>query len=132
MPRISSGRPNGVKLKKWNPAVPCLTNSALITRLRAVATRVSMPLISPAKLSGIISRLGAVPLFCDIRSTTGMKIATTAVELISASSPPTASISRTSSRVSLLPAVEFNQSPSRRATPVRTSPSPTVMTPMVT
>ena len=53
-----------------------------------------------------------------------MKIATTAVELIIAPSPATATISRTSRRVSLLPALAFSQSPSRRATPVRTKPSP--------
>ena len=43
-----------------------------------------MPLIRAATLSGIISRLGAVPVFWAIRSTIGMKIATTPVELITA------------------------------------------------
>ena len=83
-----------------------------------------MPLISAAKLSGIISRLGAVPVLWEMRSTTGMKMAVTAVELIIEPSPQTTSISRTSSRVSLLPAFAISQSPSRRATPVRTKPSP--------
>ena len=83
-----------------------------------------MPLTNAATLSGIISRLGAVPVLPQIRRTTGMKIATTAVELISAPRPPTTSISNTSRRVSLAPADAFNQSPSRLATPVRTRPSP--------
>ena len=58
--------------------------------LGAVATSVSTPLISAAKLSGIINRLGAVRRFCEMRSTTGMKMATTAVELIREPRPPTA------------------------------------------
>jgi hypothetical protein len=39
-----------------------------------------MPLISAAKLSGIISRLGAVPVLCAMRSATGIKMAVTAVD----------------------------------------------------
>ncbi len=46
-------------------------------------------------------------------STTGMKIATTPVELITEPSAATASISRISKRVSLLPAVRISQSPRR-------------------
>ena len=84
----------------------------MTTRFGAVATSVSMPLISAAKLSGIISRLGASPIFWQIRRTTGMKIATTAVELIIEPSPATAAISRTRRRVSLVPALAFSQSPS--------------------
>jgi hypothetical protein len=61
-----------------------------------VATSVSIPLISAAKLRGIMSRLGAVPRFFEMRSTTGMKMATTAVELIKEPRPPTAAISRIS------------------------------------
>ena len=113
-----------MKLKNSKPAAPLRRSSASTTRLGAVATRVIMPLIRAATLSGIISRLGAVPVFWAIRSTIGMKIATTPVELITAPSPPTTSISRTSRRVSLLPALATSQSPSRCATPVRTSPSP--------
>jgi hypothetical protein len=45
-----------------------------------------MPLINAATLSGIISRLGAVPVLRQMRRTTGMKIATTAVEFINAPS----------------------------------------------
>ena len=62
LPRTSSGRPNGVKLKKRNPAMPWRASSALTTRLGAVATSVSMPLTNAATLKGIISRLGAVPV----------------------------------------------------------------------
>jgi hypothetical protein len=92
--------------------------------LGAVATSVVMPLSSAATLSGIISRLGAVPVFCAIRSTIGMKIATTPVELMTDPSDPTTSISKTSMRASLLPARSTSQSPSLWATPVRASPSP--------
>ena len=124
MPSASSGSPNGVKLKKPNPCAPCRISSALTTRLGAVATSVSIPLISAAKLSGIISRFGAVPRFCERRSATGIKMATTAVELIREPRPPTAVISRINRRLSLLPAFTSSQSPSRRATPVMTRPSP--------
>ena len=124
MARTSTGRPNGVKLKKRNPSRSCRASSAFTTRLGAVATSVSMPLTNAATLSGIISRLGGVPVLPQIRRTTGMKIATTAVELMRAPSPPTATISNTRRRVSLVPADAFNQSPSRLATPVRTKPSP--------
>ena len=113
-----------MKLKKRNPSKPCLASSAFTTRFGAVATSVSMPLTNAAMLSGIISRLGAVPVLPQMRKTTGMKIATTAVELIRAPRPPTTSISNTRRRVSLVPADAFNQSPSRLATPVRTRPSP--------
>ena len=65
-----------------------------------------------------------MPALCAMRSTTGIKIAVTAVELIVAPRPQTTSISRTISRISLLPAFAISQSPSRRATPVRTKPSP--------
>jgi len=63
-----------------------------------------MPLIRAAKLNGIISRRGDMPRFCEMRSTTGMKIATTAVELMSEPRPPTAAIRRMSRRFSLVPA----------------------------
>ena len=63
-----------------------------------------MPLISAATESGIMSRLGAVPVLWAMRSATGMKMATTPVELMNAPSPATTAISRTSRRVSLLPA----------------------------
>ena len=53
-----------------------------------------MPLISAAKLSGIMSRPGPMPVLCEMRSATGMKIAVTAVELIVAPSPQTTSIRR--------------------------------------
>ena len=48
-----------------------------------------MPLISAAKLSGIMSRPGLMPVACAMRSATGMKIAVTAVELMVAPSPQT-------------------------------------------
>ena len=112
------------KLKKPNPCAPCRISSAFTTRLGAVATSVSIPLISAEKLRGITSRLGDMPRFCEMRSTTGMKMATTAVELIKEPRPPTAAISRMSKRFSLPPALASSQSPSRRATPVLTRPSP--------
>jgi membrane-bound lytic murein transglycosylase F len=56
--------------------------------------------------------------------TTGMKIATIAVELMMEPTMPTDAISNTMSRTSLPPDVRVIQSPRRRAMPVRTSPSP--------
>ena len=83
-----------------------------------------MPLIRAATESGIMSRLGAVPVLWAMRSVTGMKMATTPVELMNAPSVATTPMSKTSRRVSLLPAFAVSQSPSRWATPVRTRPSP--------
>ena len=48
-----------------------------------------MPLISAAMLSGIISRPGPMPAVCEMRNTTGMKMAVTAVELMVAPRPQT-------------------------------------------
>ncbi|MCY1183925.1 hypothetical protein D3C76_1372330 [compost metagenome] len=72
-----------------------------------------MPLIKPAKASGIISRAGAIFSRPATPRATGMKMATTPVELITEPSPAAASISSTSSRVSLLPARATSQSPRR-------------------
>ena len=70
-----------------------------------------MPLNRAAKASGIISRPGLMPSRAVMPSTTGMKIATTPVELMNAPSPATASISSTSNRVSLEPAIRVSQMP---------------------
>ena len=51
-----------------------------------------MPLMSPAKLNGIISRDGEICILMQTLSTTGIKMATTPVELINAPSPATVSI----------------------------------------
>ncbi|MNE32539.1 hypothetical protein D3C80_1261560 [compost metagenome] len=72
-----------------------------------------MPLISPAKASGIIRRLGETFIRAAMLSTTGMKIATTPVELITEPSPATQTISNTISRASLLPARSAIHSPIR-------------------
>lgn len=72
-----------------------------------------MPLIRPAKLSGIIRRLGEICRRAAMLSTTGMKIATTPVELITEPRPATATISSTSRRASLLPARALIHSPMR-------------------
>ena len=53
-----------------------------------------------ATLSGIINWLGARPEVRQMRSTTGMKIATTAVELITAPSPAAARASSSQRRPS--------------------------------
>lgn len=53
---------------------------------------VIIPLISPAKLSGIINREGEVFMRIDTLSTTGIKMATTPVELINAPNPATVNI----------------------------------------
>ena len=76
-----------------------------------VATRVIMPLISPAKPSGIISREGEIFIRAETLSTTGIKMATTPVELINAPSPATLTIRNTSRRVSPEPATRTSQSP---------------------
>ena len=60
-----------------------------------------------------------------IRSTMGMKIATTAVELMTEPSTAAPTMIRTSNRLSLLPPFFRIQSPTARATPVRSSISPT-------
>src|SRR5262249_53338145 len=73
---ISTGNPNGVKLKNLNPSNPWRTSSAWTTRFGAVAMRLSMPLMSAATDSGIMSWLGVLPEFWAIRRVTGMKMAT--------------------------------------------------------
>lgn len=93
-------------------------------RLGAVATRVIMPLIKAAIESGIISRPAGRRARCAIRSTMGMKIATTPVEEMKEPKAPALAISRKISRASLAPARAVSQSPSRWVTPVRTSASP--------
>ncbi|MNZ63317.1 hypothetical protein D3C78_814620 [compost metagenome] len=72
-----------------------------------------MPLIKPAKLSGIIKRLGETFMRAAMLSTTGMKMATTPVELITDPSPATQTINSTSKRTSLLPARSAIHSPMR-------------------
>ncbi len=89
-----------------------------------MATSVIMPLMSAATLSGIIRRPGESPLLWAIRKATGMKIATTAVELISEPSAATDPISITIRRDSPEPALALSQSPRRRAMPVRVNPAP--------
>ncbi|MNG88565.1 hypothetical protein D3C79_474100 [compost metagenome] len=113
MPSTSTTRPNGVKLKKLKPASPWRTSSLCTTTLGGVATRLSMPLIRPAKASGIIRRAGESCRRAAMLSTTGMKMATTPVELIIEPSPATATISSTSRRASLLPARSLIHSPIR-------------------
>ena len=72
-----------------------------------------MPLISAATESGIINWLGAMPVLWATRSATGMKMATTPVELMKAPSVATTVISKAIKRVSLVPAACISQSPSR-------------------
>ena len=93
-------------------------------RLGGVATSVIIPLISAATDSGIISRPAGIDALRAMRSTIGMKIATTPVEDITEPTPATITISRKISFASLAPARAVSQSPSRCATPVRTSASP--------
>ncbi len=101
----------GVKLKKANPSPPSCRSALSATIFGGVATSVSIPLISPAKLSGIINRPGGTCSRAATPSTTGMKTATTPVELMNAPNPATASISKTISRVSLWPERRTSQSP---------------------
>ena len=113
-------------LKKLKPCSPSRNSSLFTTRLGGVATSVIIPLIRPAKLSGIIRRDGEVFIRMETLRTTGIKIATTPVELINAPSPATVSIRKTSIFVSLLPATLTSQLPTLVATPVRTKPSPII------
>ena len=126
MPSTSTTRPSGVTLKKLKPLSPSRRSSLLTTRLGGVATSVIMPLINPAKLSGIIKREGEVCMRMETLKTTGIKIATTPVELMNAPSPATVIISSTSILTSLLPATFTSQAPITVATPVRTRPSPII------
>ncbi|MNC13076.1 hypothetical protein D3C75_608080 [compost metagenome] len=101
----------GVKPKKPKPWMPWRISSLFTTMLGGVATSVIMPLMRPAKPSGIISRPAGIPIRFATLSTTGMKMATTPVLLITAPRVATATISSTSSRVSLLPATFTRASP---------------------
>ena len=74
---------------------------------------------------GIINWPAAIPDRLAMRSTTGMKMATTPVELITDPRKPTASIRSTRRRQALSPPRVTSQSPMVRATPVRASASPT-------
>src|SRR5699024_6471052 len=85
-----------------------------------------MPLISPAKLNGIIRRDGEVCIRMATLNTTGIKIATTPVELINAPSPATVSLNKTNILISLLPATLTSHVPITVASPVRTKPSPII------
>lgn len=71
-----------------------------------------MPLISPATLRGISSCLRGIPVRAAMLIATGMKMATTPVELMIDPSKATESISRTMSRAVLAPARRASQSPS--------------------
>ncbi|CES24414.1 Uncharacterised protein [Salmonella enterica subsp. enterica serovar Typhi] len=126
MPSANTTTPSGVTLKKLNPCRPSRSSSLLTTRFGGVATSVIIPLISPAKLSGIIRREGEVCICIETLRTTGIKIATTPVELMKAPSPATVIISKTSILISLLPAILTSQVPTTVATPVRTRPSPII------
>ncbi len=126
MPNSRITSPSGVTLKKLKPSSPSRSSSLLTTRFGGVATSVIMPLISPAKLRGIIRRDGEICMRIETLSTTGIKMATTPVELINAPRPATVSIKKTNILVSLLPATLTSQEPMLVATPVRTRPSPMI------
>ena len=70
-----------------------------------------MPLTKAAKDSGMSRRRAFSSVFAEIVSTTGMKTATTAVELMTLPSAPAESISRSSIRVSLAPPTRMSQRP---------------------
>ena len=82
----------GVNEKKLKRMSALRANSELTTRFGAVAINVIIPLISPATLNGIINPRGEIFIFWQITNTTGIKIATTPVELIKEPSPATANI----------------------------------------
>ena len=60
-----------------------------MTRFGVVATSVSMPLVSAAMLTGMSMRARDTPDWRAMRMTMGMKIATTAVELMTEPMTPT-------------------------------------------
>lgn len=125
MPSTSTTSPTGVTVKKSKPPRPARRNSASTTRFGAVAMSVSMPLMSPAKLSGMSSCRGETPVRAAMLRATGMKIATTPVELMIEPSSATASINSTINMRRSLPARAASQSPSLYVTPVCERPAPT-------
>ncbi len=104
------GTPNEANDKKPNPSYPARSNCPCTIKLGGVAMSVNMPLMSAAMLSGIMSRPGGTLAWRAMRSTAGIKIATTPVELITMPRTATTSINKTMSRFSLLP----RGAPSRR------------------
>ena len=110
---------------------PAARRASFTIKLGGVAIRVNIPLSSAANASGIISRPGPMLSRPAMPSATGMKIATTPVELMKAPSPAIVNISSTNNRVSLAPATPVSQTPIRLATPVRTRPSPTTNNPAI-
>jgi hypothetical protein len=101
----------GVKLKKPKGSNPLASSSALTTRFGVVAMSVSMPPTRAAKESGMSRWLALRSVLAEIVSTTGMKTATTAVELITLESTAAVIISSTSRRVSLVPPTCASQRP---------------------
>ena len=82
---------------------------------------------------GMRSLAGSSPVRSAMRSTTGMKMATTPVLLMREPSRPTASMMSRVSNQALLPPRSASQSPTPLATPVRARASPTTnMAPMST
>ena len=74
-----------------------------MTRFGVVATSVSMPLVSAAMLTGMSMRARDTPDWRAMRMTMGMKIATTAVELMTEPIKPTRAMINTTSRRSFEP-----------------------------
>ena len=122
-PKKEDGHAKRREAKKRKPCTPWRSSSLFTTKFGAVATSVIMPLMSAAKLRGIMSLPEPIPVLCAMRSTTEMKLAVTAVAH-GRSEATDNDMSRTMRRTSLLPALVINQSPSCWATPVRTRPSP--------
>jgi hypothetical protein len=99
--------------------------------LGGVAINVSRPLISAAIDSGIMSRELLEPVCATRPRTMGMKMATIPVELMKAPIEATTSISSVIRRVSLPWPTRASQVPTAAATPVLTSPSPTMNSPPI-
>ncbi|MGB5694762.1 MAG: hypothetical protein WBM46_03840 [Polyangiales bacterium] len=79
--------------------------------MRAVAIKVSMPLISAPYETGIKKRARLRPVSDAMRSTIEMKIATTPVEPMTIPSHVATNIKRTSKRISLVPPILSKRSP---------------------
>ena len=82
MATINMDAPTKEKLKKPRGLYPAFTSSSLTTRFGGDAIKVNIPLISAAYDMGNRRRDVRAPVFWEMRRMIGIKIATTAVELM--------------------------------------------------
>jgi len=97
MATTSTAMPTGAKLKNPNPSKPEALSSSCTTIFGVVAMSVSMPLMSAAYDIGINMREEFSLVSAAMRNTIGIKMATTAVELITEPNIPAPAIIRINS-----------------------------------